>query len=230
MELVERSEIFKFSLRSQNPDQQMINSQLTDFTTALQASAESYGVTLDAESLAGLSSYYELLNSWNAATSFNCANIASGICHASHSGIAGAYQLFGCKRARCGCRLRRGLPILPCLIVRPDITATLIESSKKKALFLREAMNHLKLSDRATVIAERFEDVASPDVEFVTCRAIERFEQVLPSLIDWAPPSATLLMFGGEGLQTPLANSGLTIQADLLPNSERRFLFVARKR
>ena len=33
-----------------------------------------------------------------------------------------------------------GLPIIPCLIVRPDLEAVLIEASKKKSVFLREAL------------------------------------------------------------------------------------------
>ena len=33
-----------------------------------------------------------------------------------------------------------GLPIIPCLIMRPGLKATLIESSKKKCVFLREAL------------------------------------------------------------------------------------------
>ena len=38
-----------------------------------------------------------------------------------------------------------GLPIIPCLIARPDLEATLIESSQKKVVFLREALNRLGL-------------------------------------------------------------------------------------
>lgn len=208
----------------------MISSQLKDFTAALQASAEDYGVALDAKSLTDLASYYELLDSWNtrlhlvAPTSpreFATRHILESLGLVQHLDE-------GARVADVGSG--GGLPTLPCLVVRRDITATLIESSRKKAVFLRETLRHLKLSERATVVPLRFEDLATPDVDFVTCRAVERFEELLPDLIDWTPSSATLLLFGGEGLRTQLVKLGLTIDAHLLPNSERRFLFVFRKR
>jgi 16S rRNA (guanine527-N7)-methyltransferase len=122
-----------------------------------------------------------------------------------------------------------GLPIIPCLIARPDIQATLIESSKKKAVFLREALNQMRNS-HATVIPERFESVAAPEVDFITCRALERFQEVLTGLIDWAPPTATLLLFGGPGLRKSLEDLGLDFDEDLIPSSERRFLFRVNRR
>lgn len=206
------------------------SAQLTDFTNTLRISAQDYGVELDVESIAALSSYYEFLNSWNtrlhlvaptSAADFAMRHVLESLTLIRHLDDRSRVADVGSGG---------GLPILPCLIVRPDITATLIESSKKKAVFLREALTHANVADRANVIAGRFENVATPQVEFITCRAIERFEQSLPTLIAWAPPSSTLLLFGGQGLTAQLAKSGLGINSELLPNSERRFLIVASKR
>jgi 16S rRNA (guanine527-N7)-methyltransferase len=119
-----------------------------------------------------------------------------------------------------------GLPIIPCLITRPDIQAVLVEASKKKAVFLREALKKTSTAERATVIAERFENIAAPDVAFVTCRALEHFETMLPRLIEWAPAKATLLLFGGEGLGRKLEDCGFAATSILIPKSSRRFLFV----
>jgi 16S rRNA (guanine527-N7)-methyltransferase len=206
------------------------SSQLTDFTNALQTSADDYGVELDSDSLAGLSRYYEFLNAWNARLHLVAPTSPQEFAtrHILESLMLVHYLDEGSRVADLGSG--GGLPILPCLIVRRDIRATLIDSSQKKGVFLREALTHTKVSDRATVIIDRFEDIAAPQVEFVTCRAIERFERLLPHLIEWAPSSATLLLFGGEGLETQIAKTGLIINTDLLPNSARRFLFVVRKR
>ncbi len=78
------------------------------------------------------------------------------------------------------------------------------------------------------MVAERFEKIDHPEVGFVTSRALERFEQMLPQLLSWAPPG-TLLLFGGEELGKRIEESGLAMDKNLIPRSQRRFLFVITK-
>jgi 16S rRNA (guanine527-N7)-methyltransferase len=58
-----------------------------------------------------------------------------------------------------------GFPGIPIAILRPDLSVTLIESHKRKAVFLREAIRHLGnthvLSARAEERPERFDWVVS---------------------------------------------------------------------
>ena len=122
-----------------------------------------------------------------------------------------------------------GLPLLPCLIVRPDISAVLIEAAQKKAVFLREALIKTSTAKQATVIAERFEKVPVPAVGFVTCRALDRFDEMLRHLLDWVPAKTTLLLFGGQRLQRRIENLGFVPAAELIPKSKARFLFVIEK-
>lgn len=122
-----------------------------------------------------------------------------------------------------------GLPIIPCLIARPDITAHLIESSTKKSIFLREALNTTETAKAANVIADRFENLPQPDVDFVTCRALDRFAETLPRLIEWSPPNSTLLLFGGETLRPNLLHAGIEYREVPVPDSEKRFLFVVKR-
>jgi 16S rRNA (guanine527-N7)-methyltransferase len=122
-----------------------------------------------------------------------------------------------------------GLPVVPCLIARSDLQAVLFEASKKKAVFLREILRETHIKERARVIAERFESVATPEVDYVTCRALERFETMLPLLMKWAPACSTLLLFGGEGLGNAIESLNPSSQRILLPNSARRFLFIVKK-
>jgi 16S rRNA G527 N7-methylase RsmG len=98
------------------------------------------------------------------------------------------------------------------------LKATLVESSQKKAVFLREALSAVER--KATVIARRFEEIEAPRVDFVTCRALDRFIPKIPVLKTWAPKGATLLLFGGETL--------LSAERYLIPGSEKRYLFVER--
>jgi len=96
-------------------------------------------------------------------------------------------------------------------------------------VFLREALNKTSTSKQAGVIAERFENVDPPGVGFVTCRALERFEEMLPKILDWAPAKATLLLFGGKRLERRIENLGFASEAQLMPESRARFLFIVRK-
>ena len=93
-----------------------------------------------------------------------------------------------------------GLPAIPCLIVREDLRGVLIESKLKKSNFLRETLAELKLDDRADVINRQFEEIAKPDVNFVLCRALDKFTKKLPKLLKWSG-NANLLFFGGNSLR-----------------------------
>jgi 16S rRNA (guanine527-N7)-methyltransferase len=88
-----------------------------------------------------------------------------------------------------------GLPSIPCLIVRSDLKAELIESKEKKTKFLETAVIELNLSDRARVVNKQFEETSLDKAEFITCRALDKFSQKLPRLLKWAK-GRQILFFG----------------------------------
>jgi 16S rRNA (guanine527-N7)-methyltransferase len=202
---------------------------ITTLRESLKTQAETYNVVLSDQALDRLTNYYELLNTWNARLhlvaptppkTFATRHILESLLLLEHLPIGARVVDVGSGA---------GLPSIPCLIVRPDIHAILIEASKKKSVFLREALAQAQVSERATVIPERFENTATPEADFVTSRALERFEEQLARIIDWAPEAATFLFFGGEALMKKLEETGLATKGSLIPNSSRRFLFIARK-
>lgn len=199
-----------------------------EFREALESEAPAYRISLNASQLDSLSKYYALLNAWN--THLHLVAPSSPKVFATRHVLESLWLLNhlpdGARVADIGSGA--GLPIIPCLITRPDIHAVLIEASRKKAIFLREALNETATSKRAIVIADRFELVKPPEVDFVTSRALERFEQMLPQLLSWAPASK-LLLFGGEGLGRKIEALGFAVVKNLLPRSQRRFLFVISK-
>jgi 16S rRNA (guanine527-N7)-methyltransferase len=75
-----------------------------------------------------------------------------------------------------------GFPGLPIKIWSPNTPVTLIESSNKKVAFLREAIRALGLAD-INVSAARAEALPDSLAGTVTLRAVERFNQVLPTAI-----------------------------------------------
>jgi 16S rRNA (guanine527-N7)-methyltransferase len=203
--------------------------EAVEFRKILEAEMGAYGVTLSQEALDGLAWYYELLTDWNSRlhlVSFRSANEFANR-HVLESLLLLRYLPQGARIVDIGSG--GGLPVIPCLIVRSDLRGVLVEASKKKALFLREVLREALAKGKARVMAERFENVATPEVDFVTCRALERFAAMLPRLIKWAPASSKLLLFGGERLGRTIEDLGLLPERILLPNSARRFLFIIEK-
>jgi 16S rRNA (guanine527-N7)-methyltransferase len=122
-----------------------------------------------------------------------------------------------------------GLPIIPCLVVRPDLGANLFESSKKKCVFLKEALRTVQRVNQATVLNRRFESAAAPEVQFVTCRALDKFDELLPAMIAWAPRDATFLLFVGDALRVQIKEKLTNTQVERVPLSEKRFLVIGRR-
>ena len=121
-----------------------------------------------------------------------------------------------------------GLPSIPCLLVRNDLQATLIESKIKKTDFLLKAAEQLGIRNRVNVVDRQFEETDSRGHAAVTCRALDKFVNKLPRLLKWAG-KRDLLLFGGPSLRSALEKQRLRFQEKLLPLSERRYLFIVRR-
>jgi 16S rRNA (guanine527-N7)-methyltransferase len=195
------------------------------FLATLAAQGDPYGVLLTSEVAARLGEYFELLNRWNERLHLvaPCSPEEFARRHVLESLYMLRYLEEGSSVVDVGAG--GGLPTIPCLIARPGLRATLIESSQRKAVFLREALR-LAGVEGSRVIAERFEKVAPLKSDFVTCRALERFEEMLESLIEWSPPNSSLLLYGGEAIRNKLTEMSLEFREDLLPASNRRYLFI----
>jgi 16S rRNA (guanine527-N7)-methyltransferase len=190
--------------------------ELLKFAQSLRANMGSYDLDLSQETLTQLGEYFSLLTRWNDRLHLvaPCAPEEFATRHVLESLLLLKHLPQKAKIADVGSGA--GLPIIPCLVARADLEATLIESSQKKAVFLREALN--AVGRRASIVARRFEEIEAPDVSFVSCRALDQFREKVPALIEWAPKGATLLLFAGDGL--PIKTKFL------IPNSEKRFLYV----
>lgn len=202
---------------------------LTRFREALKSAAPSYDVAVTADALDGLLRYYELLSHWNSRVHLvgPCSPEEFATRHVLESLLLLKHLPNDVNVADVGAGA--GLPIVPCLIARPDLRAVLFESSQKKAVFLREVLARTGISARAKVINDRFESVAAPAVQFITCRALELFEEMLAKILAWAPVNTTLLLFGAKRIGTKIEDLGFASIAELLPGSKGRFLFIVQK-
>jgi len=199
------------------------------FDKALAERAPRFGVELGGDARGRLGDYFELVAAWNPRLHLvaPCPPAEFAARHVLESLTALPFIPEGASLLDVGSGA--GLPAIPCLVARQDLKAALVEASQKKSIFLREALSRLGLSERARVVAERFEKVEPPAADCLTCRAIERFTEILPTLVKWSSQVPTLLLFGGESLRERLEIEGLSFETVRVPESERRFLFVVRR-
>lgn len=203
---------------------------IEQFGSALKHHAPEFGVQLSEERIDLLKRYYELLLKWNGRLHLvaPCSPEEFAIRHTLESLLL--LKHLSAHSAVVDVGSGGGLPVIPCLLVRDDLQATLIESSRKKSVFLREALRLLKTPGRARVLTARFEELDAPPAEFLTCRALERFAEILPILTQWASPNTTFLLFGGESLARKLEVLLPFVKAEPVPGSERRFLLIGRSK
>jgi 16S rRNA (guanine527-N7)-methyltransferase len=200
-----------------------------EFLRALQTNAARYGVQLDDEATARLCQYYEQVNAWNARLHLvaPCPPAEFATRHVLESLCALPQLPLEARVADVGSGA--GLPVIPCLILRPDLHVTLIEANARKSIFLRETLRRVKPESNAVIINRRFEATTTPDVDVVTCRALDRFTETFQKLVNWSPPASTLLFFGGPSLRTQIEAAELPFSSFQLPASERRYLFIVKR-
>ncbi len=201
-------------------------SAVKEFSTALAAFAPRFEVALTTAQVEMMERYFDILQMWNSRLHLvaPCSPEEFAVRHVLESLVA--IKHIGPQARVVDLGSGGGLPIIPCLIARPDISATLIEASPKKAVFLREALRATDTYSRASVIADRFENVPSTETDVVTCRALDKFSESLAAIAEWAPPQSRLLLFGGPNLEFEIERLGLRNRAVLIPESEQRYLFV----
>lgn len=199
------------------------------FRQALRENASDFGIQLGSDDLERLGDYYEILLKWNERLHLvaPCSPEEFATRHVLESLLLLPHLPSNAHAVDIGSGA--GLPIIPCLITRAELRATLIESSPRKAVFLREALRDVKRREPAVVIAARFEQTTAPDAEFVTCRALDRFQKLLPALIEWSPPSSTLLLFAGEEMRKQIGILLPNTTVERIPQSERRYLIVGKR-
>ncbi len=185
---------------------------------------------MSAQARARLADYFKHLTAWNARLHLvaPCSPAEFATRHVLESLLALPYLPENARVADVGSGA--GLPIIPCLIMRPDINATLIESSPKKAIFLREALRVVGMRGAARVVSERFENTGTPQADVITCRALDRFGEMFRKLVAWSPPESGLLLYGGHNIREQIESNALAYTAVRIPESEQRFLFVIERR
>ncbi len=196
--------------------------------------------TLSPTQLQNISTYINVLLRWNAHVNLTAVRHPEEIVtrHFGESLFA-ARNLFPVPNENRDVQLidvgsGAGFPGLPIKLWAPHSRMTLIESNQKKVTFLREVIRALNLSDAEVFSgrAEAFDPAGKERADWVTLRAVERFDTILPLAATFSKRSGHLAIFIGKG-QVERAHQltpGVTWGEPLtIPLSFGRTLILGRK-
>ncbi|CAN5578541.1 16S rRNA (guanine(527)-N(7))-methyltransferase RsmG [soil metagenome] len=196
-----------------------------DFINAIAENQPAFGIDLTADAIERLADYYDLIQEHNpllhlvgpcSPAEFATRHILESLTLLNHLPDNRWFADVGTGG---------GLPSFPCLLVREDLKAVLIESKEKKVKFLNLAVEKLKLKYRTRLSATQFSETNLGHCESITCRALDKFTEKLPALIKWSKDNQ-MLLFGGENLKTALLDQKIDFTQKLMPLSEQRYLFI----
>ncbi len=93
-----------------------------------------------------------------------------------------------------------GIPGVPFAILRPDLSVNLIESNKKKAIFLKEVKFELGISN-LQIVNQRFEGIQGIGRNAcITSRALDGLSKSVPKVLKFGHNAAQFLLFGTASL------------------------------
>jgi len=113
-----------------------------------------------------------------------------------------------------------GVPGIPLKILRPELEMVLVESSRKKAIFLEMVISELRLV-HSRVESRRIEALSPlPTGSLLTARAVEQMERLVPQMINLSRNSFQVLLFCSRSLCQSLDGA----VPRLIPGSSDRYL------
>ena len=193
--------------------------------------------------LANISTYIDLLLRWNARMNLTAIRDPEEIVtrHFGESLFAARHLFPARARVETGDlpaglgRIRladvgsgAGFPGVPIKLWAPEISLSLIESNRKKAVFLREVCRRLGLRD-VDIENVRAETISPATFDVVTLRAVEHFTDALAAAANLVRPSGRLVLLISS-TQVQSAKSALSklhwSDANPIPMSESRLLLI----
>jgi len=196
---------------------------------------------LTTNDLSSISTYIDILQHWNARINLTAIRDEEEIVtrHFGESLFAARHLFRRCAAVPAVVKAPEvadvgsgaGFPGIPMKLWAPEIHLTLIESNHKKATFLKEATRALTLTG-VNIQAARAESLAGAAFDFVTLRAVERFESTLAVAASLVGPSGRLALLIGQSQlrKAQLALPNLDWSPPIpIPNSQSRTLVIACK-
>lgn len=200
-----------------------------EFRLELEAAIAAFGLeALTEERLAQLIKHYSLLRRWN-----KRMNLTRIIEPEDAAKLHYAESLFGAKfiegaKTVLDIGSGAGFPAIPLAVARVEARVTALEANQKKSLFLKEAKDELGLKNFEVANA-RLEEFDFAGFELLTSRALDRAEEILPSILERMRTDQRLMLYCASNLIAKLKHrAGWKIEAHAIPVSEQRVIAIVR--
>ena len=142
----------------------------------LESGLRELGVSVGSQDLARLMEYVALLDKWNRIYNLTAIRDADRIVSVHLLDCLAVVPYLGGSRVL-DVGSGAGLPGIPIALARPDIRVTMLDSSHKKAAFLRQAVAELQLKN-AAIVCERAESWRPPErFECIISRAFAELSE-----------------------------------------------------
>lgn len=178
-----------------------------EFAGRLQSRATKFGLSLPPASVEKLGAYVRLLERWNARINLTALRLKplsdAALDRLLIEPLLAAGQIADSPSIWFDLGSGGGSPAIPLKILRPSLRLTMVESTAKKAAFLREAIRSLDLAD-TWVENVRFEQLAESPIAagtaaVVTARAVHQGQALFKSAKGLLAPEGTLWIFRSAG-------------------------------
>jgi 16S rRNA (guanine527-N7)-methyltransferase len=197
---------------------------------SLAAGVTALGVDIDPTAQAKLLAYLALLDKWNRTHNLTAIREpARMVTHHLLDALAVLPHLPDTSELRLlDVGSGGGVPGLPLAIARPRWRVTLLDSNRKKAAFLRQAVAELEVNN-AEVVAARVEDFA-PEVRFdvAISRAFSDLVAFAKAALPLVRPGGSIVAMKGTYPREELAALPPTIRVVAVPSVTLPALGVAR--
>jgi 16S rRNA (guanine527-N7)-methyltransferase len=173
-----------------------------DFLERLVRRSSNIGVDVPVDLLPQLSSYYELLRSWNRRINLTGFSLDSPTDPALDrlilEPLAASRLIRDSVASWFDLGSGGGSPAIPLRLAKPALHLTMVESRGRKASFLREVIRELRLAD-VSVVQSRFEQLdIQPKADLVSIRAVKCTPELLAVLSRMLTPGGQAFLFGTE--------------------------------
>lgn len=186
-----------------------------EFLDRLRRRAKAAGLTLDASLVEKLETYYRVLSKWNAKINLTAFRLVpegedAAIDRLLIEPVVAARYIPENARTLLDAGSGGGSPAIPLRLAGPNLQLRMVEVKTRKAVFLREAVRELGLTE-AIVENTRFEELLSRSelhegLDLVSIRAVRVETRTLLTLQAFMRPGGRLLLFRGPG-KTDLEDS-----------------------